>query len=88
VALQFCCGGTISRTLRTKGKMMRRETFSMFVLCASMVNLSYVGRVNYVVSLVDSYLLTIDRRSEDLGETTIGYERICVHFYFFCLAVA
>ena len=49
--------------------------------------LSYVGRVNYVVSLV-SLTSLLDRRSEDLGEETTGYEAICDHYHFFCLALA
>ena len=34
---------------------------------------SYVGRVNYVVSLV-SLTSLLDRRSEDLGEETTGLQ--------------
>ena len=49
--------------------------------------MSYVGRVNYVVSLV-SLTSLLDRRSEDLGEETTGYEQICDHHHFFCLALA
>ena len=35
--------------------------------------MSYVGRVNYVVSLV-SLTSLLDRRSEDLGEETTGLQ--------------
>jgi len=38
-----------------------------------MMRVSYVGRVNYVVSLV-SLTSLLDRRSEDLGEGSTGYE--------------
>ena len=55
------------------------------------IQLSYVDRVNYVVSLV-SLTSLLDRRSEDLGRRgdnrSTGYERIYYQYHFFCLALA